>query len=142
MKKIGGYRLLAMSLGVLMVMVAVGTHFYLTLGYCVNECSYKFLSGYFKPLHFFAVYFAPIILFMAFMPTAVIRRWLYFICIPILLLTLYFVEDISPFASGFYLDDRSTMVQFSMYVLAAVTAVFVAVHLGINWYRTHRRNGK
>ncbi len=128
-KQISFYKWINMLLLFSAVATTLIINFYLRNGYCIDVCSFEQLNGFIKPIYFFTLILSIILLFMLMIPVYIFRKWLFFIAPPILLITFFLVIDISVYSSNVMQITRASMAQFGMYVLAAVTIVFVLGHL-------------
>lgn len=133
LKKLNKYKIINLSLIAVFGSLAIGINYYLKQGYCVDLCSFETLNGFLKPMYFFSFWFSLILIFFQFLPTHIFRKWLFYVAPPVILLTLYLVQDISVYSNSLLNPTRAKMTENGMFVLAAVTVVFVAVHLFLDW---------
>ncbi len=102
------------------------------------ECIYEFYDAFYFPVTKGLEILIPILILLLLVPASIFRNWLFCVGAPIILLTFYFVQDISVYGSGFMLNDRTTMAKFGMYVLAGLTLVFVCLSFIYRWYKRQR----
>ena len=131
--KIGFYKVVNVLMFLVSIIGATAIHFYLKLGYCIDVCSFELLRGFIKPAYHFLLGFGLINFFLIFFPGYIFRKWLLYVAPPLLLLTIYLIQDISVYSGNLLNPTRAKMAENMMIILALVTVVFVAINLFINW---------
>lgn len=101
----------------------------------VGEGSYDFYKYYYaiyEPIYEGGKWLALILGILLFFPAYIFRRWLVYVAAPIILLTIYLVQEISVYSGNFLNPSRGQLAAYGMIVLAAITSVFVLVQLYFN----------
>lgn len=137
LKSLSTYKYLNVAL-LITVAVIIYYYYYLLSMPCsdpVNEttCIYDYKYAIYQPIYFGGKWLAIILGVLLFLPTHIFRKWLFYVAPPVILLTLYLVQDISVYSNSLLNPTRAKMTENGMFVLAAVTVVFVAVHLFLDW---------
>jgi len=100
--------------------------------WCLDKdifCYYRFYDAIYNPIYFGGRIFAIILGLLLFIPSHIFKKWFLFVAIPIILMTVYFVQGISVFSDNFLNPTRAKMAENGMIFLGIVTIVFVATHL-------------
>jgi len=106
--------------------------------WCQNQdiyCFYRFYDAIYNPVYFGGKILVIILGLLIFFPSRIFKKWLLFIAIPIITLTVYIVQDISVFSDNFLNPTRAQMSEIGMIFLAVITIIFVVAHLIYDWWK-------
>jgi hypothetical protein len=117
----------ALFSGVSLVVIAL--YFYVSQGYCSENCSLDFKKGVMNPVFLGGRWLAGTLGVLLFFPSRIFRRWLFYIAPVVILATYYLAQGISIHTQNFIFPDRAEMAEDGMMLLAVITVVFVIGHL-------------
>lgn len=109
--------------------LALGIHFFISLGYCMDICSLELKRGIINPIYFGGKWLFLILAVLALLPVRIFKKWFFFILPPSLIIISVSVANVSVYSSGFFSSTRSSKTETGMIILALITALFVLGHL-------------
>lgn len=104
-------------------------YLFVSLGYCLDFCSYEIKDGLIDPFYSGAKWLSLILLLLTTVPSHIFRRWLFYVAPLPMILTIFLVQNISIYSSGIMQISRGKMAEDGMIVLGIVTIIFVFGHL-------------
>jgi hypothetical protein len=104
-------------------------YLFISLGYCVELCSYEMKVAVINPIYSGVKWLSLILLILMTIPSHIFRRWLFYVAPLPIVLTILLVQNISIYSSGIMQASRGKMAENGMFVLGVITIIFVVTHL-------------
>ncbi len=123
------YKLINIFCFVFVGVVVSITYYYITLGYCVNNCDIELKKGLLNPIYSGGKWLLIILGFLLLFPPHIFKKWLFFVAPPVLLLTYFLVQGTSVYSGNLLNPTRAQMAENGMIVLAVITVVVVVISL-------------
>lgn len=134
------FKLINLGLFLVLLLMTVFIYIYVNSGNCINNCSVELKKGIINPMYSGGKWLTIIVGTLLIFPVHIFRKWLFYVGPPILLLTFYLVQGISVYSGNLLNPTRAKMAENGMFVLAIVTAIFILVHLYLNWKKVKLTN--
>lgn len=126
------YKKINLLLALVTVGLFVSLYAFVYLGYCTELCSLEFKKSFINPVLSGTKWLSLILVTLLAVPSHIFRRWLFYVAPPLIILTVFLVQNISIYSSGIMQMSRGKMAENGMIVLGVITIIFGVGHLIID----------
>ena len=142
MKYVRPYKIVNLSLLLLVVVITYYAKNKLGISCPENqtiECLYEYKYALLQPIYSGAVILAFTLAALLLVPSDLFRKWLWYIFPLSLILTVYWVSQVSVYSSSVLSTTRGAAAELSMQFFALVALLYILAHLAYSWWKKGKR---